>query len=117
MQQLTEVSKKIGDYKKDYPRFKIDPDADKVASALDPQSFAEMLDNLIGYDLPPCYQVLVPFGRYATSDQIHNLMSRMNKWKDWYMSPHPEEWRSWLLAVPLCLMILKMLHSMLKRTG
>ena len=85
MQQLTEVSKKIGDYKKDYPRFKIDPDADKVASALDPQSFAEMLDNLIGYDLPPCYQVLVTFGRYATSDQIHNLMSRMNKWKDWYM--------------------------------
>lgn len=88
MQQLTEVSKKIGDYRRDFPRFRIDPDADKVAEALDAESFREMLDCMLDYDrhynLASSYQALVPFGRYASSSQIQDLMTRMNKWKDWY---------------------------------
>ena len=84
MQQLDEVPKKIGDYKRDFQKFKIDPDADKVASELDPQSLSDMLDSMFEKDLPSSYQVFVPFGRFGTSAQIQDLISRMNKWKDWY---------------------------------
>lgn len=84
MLQLEEVPKNIGGYKKDYPRFRIEPDADRVASTLDPQSISEMLDSMFEKTLPPNYQCFVPFGRYGTSAQIQDMMSRMNKWKDWY---------------------------------
>lgn len=83
MQQLEKVPTTIGQYEKDYCQFSIDPNADKVAAELDPESFGELLDKLIGKDMPSVFQTLVPYGRYATGKQISNLTSRMNKWKKW----------------------------------
>ena len=83
MQQLTKIPTKIGDYQKDYSQFSLSSKADKVAEALDPESFGEMLDKLIGKDMPSVYHTLVPYGRYASGKQISGLVARMNKWKKW----------------------------------
>ena len=83
IQQLTSIPTKIGDYQKDYSSFTLSPKADRVAEALDPESFGEMLDKLIGKDMPSVYHTLVPYGRFATGKQISGLVARMNKWKKW----------------------------------
>ena len=83
IQQLTSIPTKIGDYQKDYSSFTLSPKADKVAEAFDPESFGEMLDKLIGKDMPSVYHTLVPYGRFATGKQISGLVARMNKWKKW----------------------------------
>ena len=71
----------IGDYQKDYSSFTYSVWADDVAEALDPESFSEMLDNLVGKDMPSVYHTLVPYGRFASGKQISGLVARMNKWK------------------------------------
>ena len=83
MQQLTKIPTKIGDYKYDYSAFVISEKADEVAEALDPESFGEMLEKLIGSDMPSVYHTLVPYGRFASGKQISGLASRMNKWRKW----------------------------------
>ena len=83
MQQLTQIPTKIGDYQKDYSSFTYSVWADDVAKALDPESFGEMLDNLVGKDMPSVYHTLVPYGRFASGKQISGLVARMNKWKKW----------------------------------
>ena len=83
MQQLKDIPKKIGDYQKDYTRFVLEPDADRVADALDPETFGQMLDNLLGKDLPAVYHVMVPYGRYASGAHVSALITRMNKWQKW----------------------------------
>lgn len=83
MQQLTTIPTKIGDYQKAYSSFTLAPKTDKVADTLDPESFGEMLDKLIGKDMPSVYHTLVPYGRFATGKQISGLVARMNKWKKW----------------------------------
>ena len=83
MQQLTTIPTKIGDYKKDYSSFIISAKADEVAEALDPESFGEMLEKLVGKDMPSVYHTLVPYGRFASGKQISSLTTRMNKWKKW----------------------------------
>ena len=83
MQQLTQIPTKIGDYQKDYSSFTYSVWADDVAEALDPESFSEMLDNLVGKDMPSVYHTLVPYGRFASGKQISGLVARMNKWKKW----------------------------------
>ena len=83
MQQLTAIPTKIGDYKTDYSPFVFSEKADVVAETLDPESFSEMLEKLIGPDMPAVYHTLVPFGRYATGKLISGLATRMNKWKKW----------------------------------
>lgn len=83
MQQLTNIPTRIADYKKDYSSFVLSSKADKVAEALDQESFEEMLDKLIGEDIPSVYHTLVPYGRFASGKQISRLVARMNKWKNW----------------------------------
>ena len=83
MQQLTTIPTKIGNYQKDYSVFSLSAKADEVAEALDPESFGEMLDKLIGKDMPSVYHTLVPYGRFASGKQISGLAARMNKWKKW----------------------------------
>ena len=83
MQQLTTIPTKIGDYQKGFSSFGIVPAADKVAEALDLESFGEMLDKLLGKDMPSVYHTLVPYGRYASGKQISGLAARMNKWRKW----------------------------------
>ena len=83
MQQLEEVPTQYGEYKTDYSRFIIIPDADKVAATLDPNTFTEMLENLIGGDLPSVYHTLVPYGRFVTGQRISKLATRMNTWRNW----------------------------------
>lgn len=83
MQQLKEVPTHIGSYGGAYSSFGKDPNADRVAATLDPDSFGKMLDTLIGNDMPNAYRTLVPYGRFASGKQISELVSRMNKWKNW----------------------------------
>lgn len=83
MQQLTDIPTHIGSYNSAFSPFGIDPNADKVADELDPESFGEMLDDLIGRDMPSVYHTLVPYGRYASGKQVSGLIARMNKWKKW----------------------------------
>ena len=83
MQMLTKLPTQIGSYEKDYIKFSLNSDSDKAEGMLDEDSFGELLNTLMGPDMPTTYHIIVPFGRYASGKQITNLVSRMNKWKKW----------------------------------
>lgn len=83
MKQLREKPKRIGNYKKDYVAFDIDPVADKIADSLDKETFQVVLDRLLGSGLPSAIEVVVPYGRYASGKQITALISRFKDWASW----------------------------------
>ena len=83
MKQLVEKPKRIGDYKKDYSKFEINPMADKIAESLDKETFQHVFDSLLGTTLPSAVEVLIPYGRYASGKQITTLQSRLKAWESW----------------------------------
>lgn len=81
MEQMGDKPRNIGSYNSDYTRCKVNEDADKVAAALDPESFGELLDKLLSYEKP---QGLIPYCRFGTRKQISALVAAMNQWSQWY---------------------------------
>jgi|GEM_PF-4274627 len=81
--QLKDIPKRIGDYKTNYSRFEIVPDADTVAESLDKGSLCAALGILLGDHLPTTKSILVPYGRYASGKQIAALNTRLKEWAKW----------------------------------
>lgn len=81
VEQYTGRPKHIGGYTSAYMPVQLISDADAAAAFLDQESLREVIGNLL--------QVgsawMLPYGRYASKDQISSLITSMNQWKSWYI--------------------------------
>ena len=71
-------------YTYEYVPLEIDPAADEVAAMLDPVSLQSALRDVAdlehGTDKP---QRLIPYARYASEEQIRELIKWMKRWAEW----------------------------------
>ena len=83
--QMTEKPRNIGSYKTDFSEFEILQKCDEVAARFERNSFLAFLEKLSnkgwGYEKP---QIWIPVCRFATGDQIKELISYFNNWSSWY---------------------------------
>ena len=81
--QMDKRPKHIGGYKKDIIDTKFEPLADKVAEALETNSFLNMLEKIAedaDYNAPQCF---IPFCRFGTPEHIKTAMTKTREWTDW----------------------------------
>ena len=71
-------------YESDYCAATIVAAADQVAAAFRPEPFRELLEKLAFDERNEKLGLLLPFGRYADSDQIRRLIARMKDWGKWW---------------------------------
>lgn len=81
MQLFTGRPRKIGEYKRDFLNVNIIKKADEAAALLNMDDVREMLEQQVFVKGNEAW--LLPYGRYATGNQITSLISDMNKWKSW----------------------------------
>ncbi len=81
--QMESRPKQIGGYKKDIIRTRFEPLSDKVAEALETESFLDMLEKIAKDADCKAPQCFIPLGRFGTPEQINTIISKMNEWKDW----------------------------------
>ena len=70
-------------YKTNYVHSKLDPIADQIASCLNKEKLQELLEELAFNKRYEKEGYLLPFGRYASPDQIKKLITQMRKWENW----------------------------------
>ena len=94
----------------DRPKLAYHPLADQVAAALDPAAFQAALDTMYqlcekkaGLTRKAGRRFLVPYCRFASAGQIHQVISRMSDWHQWYMYGNAGRDTEALVRDALCL--------------
>ena len=94
----------------DRPKLAYHPLADQVAAALDPAAFQAALDTMYqlcekkaGLTRKAGRRFLVPYCRFASAGQIHQVISKMSDWHQWYMYGNAGRDTEALVRVALCL--------------
>lgn len=78
--KLYERNSRISGYKTDCCVFKFQPQADKVAAALDREQLQESLMSLA---FEKGLNFILPFARYADEKHTAMLITQMKKWENW----------------------------------
>ena len=94
----------------DRPKLAYHPLADQVAATLDPAAFQAALDTMYqlcekkaGLTRKAGRRFLVPYCRFASAGQIHQVISKMSDWHQWYMYGNAGRDTEALVRDALCL--------------
>ena len=94
----------------DRPKLAYHPLADQVAAALDPAAFQAALDTMYqlcekkaGLTRKAGRRFLIPYCRFASAGQIHQVISKMSDWHQWYMYGNAGRDTEALVRDALCL--------------
>lgn len=83
IEQMVTRPKRIGEYRTDYLSLTFRESADKVAAALEPDSFREVLRKIAEAGDCRSPQCFIPLCRFGGIDEVNFAISRMNEWKKW----------------------------------
>ena len=94
----------------DRPKLAYHPLADQVAATLDPAAFQAALDTMYqlcekkaGLTRKAGRRFLVPYCRFASAGQVHQVISKMSDWHQWYMYGNAGRDTEALVRDALCL--------------
>lgn len=84
LEQLTERPTHTSEYRTAISPFRIRPDADYVAAALDREDLLRLLRDRVPVDQAyTSPQALAPLCRFGTDADVDRVISAMNKWSKW----------------------------------
>ena len=83
MQQFNDTLLSEGSRHKEFLEFRLDPTADRIAKSLDPTSLHLLLEPWVDEPILNRH-ALIPYGRFASAEQLKDLERKKDKWLQGY---------------------------------